>query len=106
MALKPTIGHIDPNCERAEWWRHCYGSLDVPLLSPIPEWRRGPDGTPQRFFKVDMRRLTDEQRERVAAFVADKFSVPIDDVRADMERDGIPILADDVIVSFDARLVL
>lgn len=67
----------------------------------------GPGGEPQRFYRVKVSALSPEQIERVIRFAAEKFGIPEDEVRADvMGEIGIPLLADDVSVSFDARLVM
>lgn len=107
MALRPTIGHIRPDSERAAWWREVYGSLEVPLVSPVPELGYKPDGLLAQFFRVDVSKLTEEQLERAARFLAEKFGEPVESVREGILGDhGIPVLAEDVSVTFDARRVL
>lgn len=110
MALKPTTGHINPDSERATWWREVYGSLDVPLISPVPELGRFPDDdgneAVKQFYKVDLDKLTDEQIQHTAEIASKKFDIPVDEILNDIRTTGIPILADDVSVSFDARLIL
>lgn len=106
MTIKNTMGRINPDCERATWWQEVYGSFEVPLLSPLPIRLIGPNGEAQSFYKVDLSKLPPQQHDKAAQFVANKFGLPIDEVRKDMNEYGIPILAEDVTVSFDARLVL
>lgn len=109
MALRQTMGHLDPRSPRAAEWIEIYGELSVPLVSPSKERRRSAaDGmTVREFYRVAVDKLRPDQRERVIGFVMRKYGI----ARADLERDldgehGLPILADDVTVSFDARLVL
>ena len=68
----------------------------------------GPDGTVQTFYRVDIDRLTAQQKDAVAEFITKRFCFSLDEVLADMANPdhGMPILADDVSVSFDARLVV
>lgn len=106
MTLRKTYAHIDPSCERASWWKEVYGSLEVPITSPVPVIAVGPDGKKAQYYMVNTQELSAEQLEKVAQFVSEKFDLPIDEVRTEIEVQGIPLLAEDLTVSFDARLVL
>jgi hypothetical protein len=105
--LHPTTGAINPDCERADWWREAFGGLEVPLVSPVAQlWLvPGVDGVEGEHlvYQVDVSKLGGDQIDRVARVVAAQFDLDVASVRADIEREGIPILAEDVVVSFDAR---
>lgn len=109
MALKQTYGHLNPKSPRAADWLEVYGGLDVPLESPVPE-RRAADHDPsdvRLFYRVAVDKLTPEQRERLIAFVMRKNEWPRAVVEDLIDGDhGAPVLAEDVSVSFDARLVM
>ncbi len=60
----------------------------------------------QLFYKVDVERLPVEQLERAIAHIVEVFGYPEEEVRRSVHaEEGLPLLADDVTVSFDARLV-
>lgn len=109
MPLVKTTGHISQKSPRANEWQRVFGSHDIPLTSPIPCRCNFIDdkgvSTSQKFYFIDIDRLAPEQLEHVAAFVANKFNIPLDDVWDEIDQHGIPILADDVSVIFDARLL-
>lgn len=104
--IQPTIGHIREDSPRADEWRAVFGSTEIPLKSLLTVENDSPAGVRQ-FYLVDVAKLDEDQLERVVAHVADKFGIAKDAVAADLNSDhGLPILADDVLVSFDQRLVL
>ncbi len=106
MSLKPTMGHLRESSPRAEDWRHVFGSLDVPLESPLSVRSETPAGEKELYF-VAVEKLDEDQVERIVAHLAKKFSVAPEAVREDLgSAHGLPILAEDVSVSFDARFVL
>lgn len=91
-ALKPA---------RAEKWRQVFGSDVVPITCPIPlsiGSFPGVDGA-KYFYLLDLKAISPEQRERLIASIALEFKLSIDDVRANLDQMGCPILADDVITS-------
>lgn len=104
--LKPTLAHIRNDSPRAEDWRRVFGGTTVPLRSLVPVVMDGPDG-PKNFYQVDVGSLTPEQRARVVEHVAKKFGLSPKAVEEDLASEyGLPILVDDVSVTFDARLVV
>lgn len=106
MSLALPEGTIREDSPRAETWKKVFGSLTIPLKSPIPVTMDG-DGGPKRFFLVDLKRLTETQKARVIAHVAEKYDLDPATVAEDLESEhGLPILDQDVFVSFDPRLVL
>lgn len=109
-ALSPPLGpfgHIHGDDTRAQAWVRVFGGIEVPLRSSIPVSGRGPDGEPDRFFLVDIDRLTSDQFGRVVEYISTTFGLPTADVERDL-RDpahGLPILAEGVVVSFDGRFL-
>lgn len=102
------MGTIRENSPRAKDWKWVFGSLSIPLKSPLPVRADGPDGTLQQFYEVDVAKLSASQVERVVVHIAHKHELDADAVRRDLEdpTHGLPILAEDIMVSFDPRLVL
>jgi hypothetical protein len=105
-ALRPVVGHLKPDCQEAVWWSLAVGSLEVPLKSPATHLMLEPNATkPDRFYDVDIARLTDQQVEILCKIMAAKFDVPIREVRDGMRGEhGLPIRADRLTaVTFDGR---
>jgi hypothetical protein len=94
----PLYVHLDPESPRADRWKTVFGTLSLPILSPIPELRYFPeldnDDSLGLFFLVDPSRLDEAQLARLSIWVANMFDLDIDNVRADyLNEHGIPILA-------------
>ena len=107
MALRPTLAHINPDSPRADAWRRVFGGESVPVEMPVPVRAVAPDGEIRLFYKLRVAALSLAQRARLVAFLAGKFGVPIAEIEADLDAEhGCPILAEDVVVSFDARYAL
>ena len=105
MAVKKSWAHLDPESDRADAWREAYGTLSVPIESPVPVRANSPIGV-KRFYKVDLARLTDEQLASALAVLAERFGYSAEEVRDGVfNGEGLPLLADDVTVSFDPRLL-
>ena len=107
MPLHPTTAYIH-DLVRRQVWRDILGHEDgVPVVSPVPVLATTAAAGVKRFYRVDIKRLTPEQLERAIDYLAAKFGEPREEVAAGVRGEiGIPLLADDVHVAFDARLVL
>lgn len=86
----------------AEWFR-IFAHNAVPLVSP--EKSRAPMGAEKdvEVYLLNLKGMTLHQRARLLGFIANKFEVPIFEVQKQIERDGFPIRANDVILSYDMR---
>lgn len=106
MALEPTTAIISETSPRAADWVHVFGSRSIPITSPVPHDLLGPDGVVRSFYRVDLRRMTVDQVARAAALVAERFGVTVADAQVGITGEhGLPILAEDVSVGFDVRLL-
>lgn len=96
--------HIRPGSPRAKQWLDVFGTTCVPIKGLFPH--RGVfAGVTREFYDVAVDRLSDDQVERAARFVAEKFGEPLEQARQALHREhGLPLLAEDVTVSVDARL--
>lgn len=104
--IAPTEGTILESSPRAADWQRIFGGLRVRLLSPVPVLADSPVGR-RRFYKADVAALNAGQRERLVSFLAERFSVPPVEVERGLDdaKEGLPILDEDLCVSFDHRLV-
>lgn len=106
MALEPTTVTLRAESPRYQDWLRVFGSASVRVKSPIALRGRDPAGVECDFYLVDLAALTPEQMERVVLFIAERFEIPVDTVRATLPDHGLPLVAADCSVTFDARLVL
>ena len=97
---------ICPDSPRHRAWLEIFGADTVPILSPWPQEAEGPHGR-ALFYQADVRRLALEVRARLVRHLAAKFDLTESEVARDLDgAEGLPILAEGVLVSFDARLFL
>lgn len=91
---------------RAETWRRVFGGLEVPIMLPLVFHAELPGLGMRAVYLCEIRRLTADQRGRVVAHLAATFDVPVAEVEASLDEEGLPLLAEDLSVTFDARSVL
>lgn len=90
---------------RAAAWREVFGELRAPITSPIPRLVNVVGVGDVDCFFVEVEQLSEEQRERLVAFIVRRFGTPAEDARRDLEERGVfPLLAEDVYSVTDLRL--
>lgn len=98
-AVSDFTARIDSDNERAVAWQIVFGGATVPLRSPIPHLARLPGRGEELVYLLDIEALTAEQRGRLVTHIANKFNIPAEEVDADLDTHGCPILAEHVTVS-------
>lgn len=98
-AVSDFTAHINGDDERAAAWQIVFDSAAVPLRSPIPHLARLPGRGEELVYLLDIEALTADQRGRLVTHIADKFNIPAEEVDADLDTHGCPILAEHVTVS-------
>lgn len=94
------VATLRSDSPRAETWREVYGSLSVPILSPIALRAQLPGRGPSLVYLVDVRALSPDVIERVIAYCAETFDMSVEVVREGLRRGfvghdgGLPILVD------------
>ena len=88
----------DSDPQRAATWRLVFGADEVPLRSPFSALAMLPDRGPTEVYDLDITALTAEQRTRLVLHISDCFNVTVNDVEAQLDVVGCPILAEDVTV--------
>jgi hypothetical protein len=109
---------LNPGSPRYRIWREILDQDEVPIkhYAPakatlgVPMTERAV-GTPVmeenvEVYALDLQELGSAQIRRLAAFVSEKFSTPVDQVEATIRIEGFPIRAEDVIVAFSMRAFL
>jgi hypothetical protein len=87
------------NPDRLALWQAVFGGDEVPIVSIVPMIGSFPGVGEQRFYSLDLKAITPEQRERLVASIALRFNLTIEEVGRDIDMVGVPILAGDVVVS-------
>ena len=102
----PTITILESS-PRAANWLHIFGRLtDIPIRSPFPIRVHVPDHQNALAYLLDVSLITNEERLRLVNHLAKYFSLTHAEVERDLDSDGVPILADDVIVSIPQGIAL
>jgi hypothetical protein len=94
---KTTARAHDP--ERAALWQETFGRDRVPIKTMVPQWVSVPGHPLVLAYMMDLAALTAEQRARLVRAIAEKFGYPPTEVEAEMDRVGVPVLAENVTVS-------
>ena len=90
---------IREDSPRAADWMKVFGTLTVPVtnaLSPatITLNTPGRQGETQAYF-LDLKALTPQQRRRLVEHIATRFGAAPDQVTAQIDEHGVPILEED-----------
>ena len=94
---------ISPSSPRYQDWLADFGTDKVRITG----WANAKVlGLQREIYRLDIESLNEEQRERLAQHLARKFGHPIEEVRESIVQDGVPILAEDVYMVMDLRVVL
>jgi DNA-binding transcriptional regulator YbjK len=87
------------NPERATDWQNILGRTTVVVQSPIPQRANLPGHHDSLIYLLDLEVLTTEEVDRLVEHLARRFDIPQSDVARDLREMGVPILADDCIVT-------
>jgi hypothetical protein len=87
------------NPERKAIWEAILGTATVHVKSPIPSRANLPGHPNTLSYELDLDFLTEEQRQRLIAYVAARFGFSESEVAANLDSEGMPILASDCVVS-------
>jgi hypothetical protein len=93
---------LNPRGPNYEHWFRIFGhNNSVPLVSPEKKLATLGAEKDVEVYLLNLNGMTLHQRARLLGFIANKFNVPIFEVQKQIERDGFPIRANDVILSYD-----
>ena len=94
--------HLMRSSPRYEKWREILQSDEAPIISPTPiKALLGAEMVD--VFRLNIAKLTAEQKARLIVFIVNKFGVMYSTAQAEIETNGFPIRAADVVVAFDHR---
>ncbi len=99
-----TVAKIRSGSPRYADWLAMFGTDTVVLQDAIPVLGSAPGIEQGLFYRVSVKHLTPEQRQRAFVYIAQKSGVDIVEVKSKvMGGHGIPVIADDVFVSLQER---
>lgn len=94
--------HLLTSSPRYENWRKILESDEAPIISPTPiKALLGAEMAD--VFRLNISKLTADQKSRLIDFIAEKFHVARATAQHEIETNGFPIRAEDVVVAFDHR---
>jgi hypothetical protein len=102
-----TTATILETSPRAADWQKVFGRLrDIPLKSPFPLAINVPGKPGVMAYFLDLATLTDDERARLIDHIAERFAIQRDQVAIDIGAAGVPVLAEDVLISIPQDLAL
>lgn len=93
---KTTATATDPR--RAEFWKQVFGTTTVPIKSIVPSCASVPGNPNAVTYELDLRAISTEQRRRLVEALAEEFEIDVQLVEDNLEREGVPVLADHVAI--------
>jgi hypothetical protein len=91
---------LDP--QRVADFTAVFGSPRVPIKSPVVSLAGLPGkNSPTRIYELALDQITPDQRRRLIEFIAAKFHLPGYSVEEDLDAIGMPILAENTVITID-----
>lgn len=92
---------------RKREWEAILDSDTLPIRSPLPSWASFPGMGDRLVYELDLKRLTTKHLLRLVDHLARKFDLTPEAVSTQLMAEGVPILANDVVVTgYDIGLFL
>lgn len=83
------------NIHRTAEWTAIFDTSTLFVKSPIPYPASLPGHPKAYVYDLDLDHYDETQRQRLVDHIAAKFGIPAHQVAAELEKQGVPILADD-----------
>jgi hypothetical protein len=91
---------LNPNSDRAAAWLKVFHRTDgIPLTSFYAVEEKLPEVGYTRVYMLDLTRITGAERARLITYIVQRFNVAAHIVDEDLDREGYPILTEDVTVA-------
>lgn len=97
---------ISEQSPRYHEWVMVFGTNEVPIINILVPNRANVLGQVRDVYMLDLRKLSDEQTSNLIEHISNKFGIPRDDVRRDLHQHGVPLLAEDLIITTDQMFFL
>lgn len=96
---------INEKSPRAADWQKVFGQTEIAVHGLLPQ-KANVLGTIRSVYMLDLKALSDEQYQRLTLHIAEKFNVSLLVVVAELPTQGVPVLAEDLIISCDSPFFL
>ena len=99
MSEKPLFTATIRNEDRNQDWLTIFGSDTVPIKSPFATRTDLPKTPNARIYELNLNAITPDQRQALVAHIAKKFGYDPAYVEANLNDEGVPLLANDVTIT-------
>ncbi len=103
--MKNTAIISDRSPRYAEWLA-VFDTAEVHIINIAIPNLANVRGEIREVYMLDLEKLTPEQMGRLKGHIASKFGVSMDEIERELPKIGVPILAEDVIVTTDQMFFL
>lgn len=103
--MKNTAIISDRSPRYAEWLA-VFGTAEVPIINILLPNKANVLGEIRYVYMLDLKMLTPEQMGRLKGHIVSKFGIPMEEVERELPKIGVPILAEDVIITTDQMFFL
>lgn len=94
------------NPERRRFWMSVFYTDTVPIKSIIPGFADLPGHPDAQVYFLDLEAITPAERRRLVRHLANRFNLSPHYVAANLNKQGVPILAEDVsLISTDPAVI-
>jgi hypothetical protein len=94
---------LNPSGPNYQSWREIFGDSQVPLKNPTPVKAELGAEKDVEVYLLNLAATTLRVRARLLGTLAQKFRCPVYEVEQELNKNGLPIRAEDVIVSVSMR---
>lgn len=102
MKFTATINDKSP---RAAEWQKVFETREIEVHGLIPE-KVNVLGEIRDVYMLNLQALNEDQYRRLMFHISEKFKVPIETVAQELPEVGVPVLAEDLIISCDTPFFL
>ena len=106
--MSGVMANLNERSRRAKDWQYVFGRLtNIPLKSPI-SCHVGIEelGDHVEIYFLDLGKVTAKEYSRLVRLLSKRTNDPADQVDRELQARGVPVLAEDVIVSIPQGLAL
>lgn len=97
---------ISERSPRYQEWLDVFGGNEVPIINIVIPNKANVLGEIRDVYMLDLAKLTPAQIWRLTRHISRKFEIPSDEVARDLPKIGVPILAEDVMITTDQMFFL
>ena len=87
-------------------WLAVFGTAEVPIINILLPNKANVLGEIRDVYMLDLKKLTPEQIGRLKGHIARKFEISMEEIERELPKIGVPILAEDLIVTTDQMFFL